>query len=309
MSRPILVTGSHRSGTTWTGRMLCLSGEAAYIDEPFTPSRSPAWLAQPLPYWFMYITEENEEPYVAAFERIMTLRYPVVDVLKNTRSIKRFGRQAPEIPRSFYYRAKHLRPLLKDPLAIFSSEWLASRFNVDVVVMIRHPAAFVSSIKRLNWGFDYEQNWLPQELLMRDLLGHRADEFRDYEGEVDLVGEGIVLWNAIYDVVSGFRERHPDWTFVRYEDLAENPLQGFESLYSKLGLDWTDDARSRVAESSGAANPAEVPRHRRRAIKRDSAGAKKTWLKRLSADEIERIRAGTTDVASRFYSAEDWQPD
>ena len=32
---PILVTGAHRSGTTWVGRMLCASGEAHYVSEPF----------------------------------------------------------------------------------------------------------------------------------------------------------------------------------------------------------------------------------------------------------------------------------
>jgi hypothetical protein len=286
--------------------MLCRSHEAAYIDEPFTPSRAPAWLAEPLPYWFMYITDENEAPYRDAFQRVMSLRYPVLDVLKNTRSAKQLARQAPEIPRSLWYRARRLRPLLKDPLAIFSAEWLASRFGAEVVVMIRHPAAFIGSIKRLNWGFDYEENWLPQDLLMRDLLGHRADQFRGYQGEVDLVGEGIVIWNAIYDVISGYQRRHPDWSFVRYEDLAEAPLKGFEDLYERIGLTWSDRVRRDIGASSGSGNPKEVPVWRRRAVKRDSASAKKTWQVRLSPDEIRRIRTETEEVASRFYSDADW---
>jgi LPS sulfotransferase NodH len=33
-NQPILVTGAHRSGTTWVGKILCASGEAAYISEP-----------------------------------------------------------------------------------------------------------------------------------------------------------------------------------------------------------------------------------------------------------------------------------
>jgi hypothetical protein len=307
MSRPILVTGSHRSGTTWTGKMLCASGEAAYIDEPFTPTRAPAWLARPFPYWFMYITEENAAQYRERLQRVMDLRYPIWDVIRHSRDARRFVRQLPEIPRSFLYRARRMRPLLKDPLAVFSAEWLATTFDMQVVMMIRHPAAFVSSIKRLNWGFDYEQNWLAQDLLMRDLLGHRAQEYEGYEGEMDLVGEGIVIWNSIYDVVSRYRDRGLDWEFLRYEDLADNPLAGFETLYRKLGLRWDERARRRVAESSGSKNPKEVPPWRRRAVKRDSGAAKKTWLKRLSAGEIERIRSGTEQVAGRFYDDFDWR--
>lgn len=289
--------------------MLCQSREAAYIDEPFTPSRSPAWLAEPLPYWFMYITEENEGTYRAALQRVVDLRYPVWDVLRRTRSLKQLARQAPEIPRSFVFRSRHLRPLFKDPLAIFSAEWLARTFDMDMVVMIRHPAAFISSIKRLNWGFDYERNWLPQELLMRDLLGHRADEYRGYEGEVDLLGEGIVVWNSVYDVVSRYRDRHPEWNFVRYEDLATDPLAGFEGIYKSVGLTWNSEVEQRIAGSSGSSNPKEVPVWRRRAVKRDSASAKKAWLTRLNPQEIERIRAGTDEIANRFYSDADWAPD
>lgn len=35
--RPILVTGVHRSGTMWAGRMLGLPRGIGYIHEPFDP--------------------------------------------------------------------------------------------------------------------------------------------------------------------------------------------------------------------------------------------------------------------------------
>ena len=286
--------------------MLCASGEAAYIDEPFTPSRSPAWLAEPLPYWFMYITDDNAAEYREPLERVMELRYPVLNVLRNVRSFKQFARQAPEIPRSIFYRARRMRPLLKDPLAVFSAEWLARTWDMHVLMLIRHPAAFVSSIKRLNWGFDYEVNWLAQDLLMRDLLGHRAAEYQGYQGEIDLVGEGIVIWNSIYDVVAGYQERHPGWTFLRYEDLADDPMAGFETLYRRFDLTWNVRVRERIEASSGEGNPKEVPPSRRRAVKRDSAAAKKTWLTRLSSEEIARVRAGTEAVARHWYGDDDW---
>lgn len=306
MSRPILVTGSHRSGTTWVGRMLCASRAAGYVHEPFNPIRSPGWFPEPLPYWFMYLTEENAAPYERDVADLLALKYPLRALLR-LRSARGVAQQVPELARSVVYRAQRRRTLVKDPMALFSAEWLSRRFGMDVVVMIRHPAAFVGSVKKLNWGFDYERNWLAQDLLMRDLLGRWAPEFEGYQGEVDLVGEGIVMWNAMYDVVRGYRERHPDWHFVKYDDLADDPLAGFRDLYERLGLPWDERARRAVTESTSARNVKEVPAWRRRAIKRDSSAAKRTWGQRLTPEEVERVRREVAEIAASFYSEEDWE--
>lgn len=305
MDNPILVTGSHRSGTTWVGRMLCASDEAGYVHEPFNPIRSPGWFPEPLPYWFMYLTEVNAGPYESAIEDMLSFRYPARSLLRS-RSPKDVARQVPEIGRSLLYRARKRRALLKDPMALFSAEWLARRFGMQVVVMIRHPAAFVSSLVKLNWGFDYERNWLPQNLLVQDLLARWAPAFEGYRGEVDLVGEGIVMWNAMYDVVDGYRRRHPEWHFVKYDDLADDPVSGFHQLYDGLGLRWDERVRSEIVSSTSSTNVKEVPAWRRRAIKRDSRAAKRTWVRRLTTEEIERVRHEVSEIASRFYDDSDW---
>jgi hypothetical protein len=283
--------------------MLCQSGEAGYIHEPFCPNRSPGWLTEPLPYWYMYITEDNAGSYERPIERVLQLRFPAARSLVASRRPKHIARQAPEIGRSLAYRARQIRPLLKDPFALFSSEWLADRFAVLPVIMIRKPVAFVSSIKRLNWGFDYEQNWLAQPLLMRDHLGAHADSFRGYQGEVDLVGEGIVMWNVLYGFVARLRERRPEFLYVVYEDLAANPLAGFEELYGQTGLRWDAEVRGRIAGFSDSANPKDVSARKRRAIKRDSRAASETWRSRLTPEEIERVTRETAAVAALFYAS------
>lgn len=285
--------------------MLCASREAGYVHEPFNPIRSPGWFPEPLPYWFMYLTEENAAPYERAVEDLLALRYPLRS-LARARSPRQLAQQAPELARSALYRVQRRRTLVKDPMALFSAEWLARRFGMDVVVMIRHPAAFVGSIKKLNWGFDYERNWLTQDLLMRDLLGRWAESFRGYRGEVDLVGEGIVMWNAMYDVVRGYRERHPDWHFVKYDTLADDPGAGFRDLYARLRLRWDERARREVERSASESNVKEVPAWRRRAINRDSRAAKRTWTQRLTPAEVDRVRGGVAGVAASFYADEEW---
>ena len=281
--------------------MLCQSREAAYIHEPFCPNRSPGWLTEPLPYWYMYINDENGAAYEQAVRRVLELRYPIARSLTATRKPKDLARQLPDIGGGLVSRARRSRPLLKDPFALFSSEWLADRFAVLPVVMIRKPVAFVSSIKRLNWGFDYEQNWLAQEPLMRDHLADHADSFRGYEGEIDLVGEGIVMWNVLYGFVAELRERRPEFLYVIYEDLAADPLRGFEELYDHTKLRWDQNVRERIAGFSDSANPKDVSTRNRRAIKRDSRAASETWRSRLSPEEIDRVTRETAAVSALFY--------
>lgn len=50
---PILVTGSHRSGTAFVGKMLALSPRIGYIDEPFHRVSGIEGINR----WFLYIRE------------------------------------------------------------------------------------------------------------------------------------------------------------------------------------------------------------------------------------------------------------
>jgi sulfotransferase family protein len=304
--RPILMTGSHRSGTTWAGAMLCLSEEAAYIDEPFNPGRRPGWAPRPFPHWYQYICPENEARYLPVFRDIFDLRYPLVAQLGQIRSLEHIKRAAGDWSHSIRCRRRRMLPLVKDPIAFMSAKWLADRFGARVVVMVRHPAAFAGSLKRLDWQFDFSE-WLEQDLLMRDLLSPFADRIRDFAREKrDIVDQAILMWNVINNVARHYRETNPDWLFVRYEDLAETPVDRFRDLYRQLGLTWNDRIRDLVADHTGTGNVKEVSAADVGTIRRDSRAAKWTWWTRLTEQEIERVRTGVADVAGWFYSDADW---
>jgi hypothetical protein len=200
-----------------------------------------------------------------------------------------------------------MRPLIKDPDALFSAEWLASRFDVRVVVVIRHPAGFASSIKRLGWSL-FPSRWVEQEALLRDKLAPYADRLLDYNNrrDVDSIDQSILMWKAIHHVVNGYRQDHPHWHFVRYEDLAERPIQAFSSLYRGLGLSWNDGVERKVENLSGTRNPGEVRPSSYRSIRRHSASASRTWRARLSNEEVRRIREGSEEVARYFYEDREW---
>jgi hypothetical protein len=288
--------------------MLCKSGELRYVHEPFNSSNWPRLLGIRLGGHYTYVCPDNEARYLEPVASVLRSRPHLAHQaleIRTRRDLLRLGRLTLN---SLEGQVRRRRPLLKDPIALFAAPWLAERFGVQVVVMIRHPAAYVSSVSRLGWQFDFGY-LLRQELLMRDLLEPHRDEIaRMAERPGTPFEQAVVLWRLKYAVVDRWRDEHPDWAFVRYEDLAADPLVGFEELYGRLGLRFDAHAAAQIDAFTGEGNVAERPTSERHDVRRDSRAARWTWLKRLSPEEIERIRESIGPVADRFYAAEEWSP-
>jgi hypothetical protein len=302
---PILVTGSHRSGTGWVGQVICAAPEPiGYIWEPFSVLHRPGTCAAPFPLWFPYVTSENEALYRPAIDAMLAWRYDVPAELRAVRSAKDFARLFRDWTVYERRRRRHATPLLKDPIALLSAEWLAATYGMSVVVLIRHPAAFVGSLKRLHLTHPFD-HFVRQPALMHDLLEPYAEEIaRHAAREQDIVDQGILLWLILHDVIATFERRHPDWMFVRLEDLSRRPQDGFRSIFSHLGLQYTSRVEGMVRETTAPSNPAEAARPD--SVRRDSARHVANWKRTLTPDEIHRVRVRTEPVAQRYYSDDDW---
>lgn len=305
-SRPILVTGPHRSGTTWVGKMLSAGGSMAYVSEPLNILHRYGVLRVPVQQWYKYICAENEGEYIDAFRETLQLDYHSWGEIKSLRSIKDILRMARDWGIFNYGKLFNRRVLLKDPFAVFSAPWFSQRLGCQIVIVVRHPAAFVSSLKRLDWPFDF-QDMLDQPLLMRDWLEpFRSDMEALVDSPDDVIGQGSLLWRMIYYVVNEYRGRYPSFQVVHHEDLSIEPLEGFSSLFRYSGLSFTPRAQDRVIRATRPENPGEISLASIYSVNLDSRANLKNWQRRLTGDEILRIRELTTDVAGKFYSDEDW---
>jgi Sulfotransferase domain len=303
--RPILVTGMPRSGTTWVGRVLCAGNGAGYLNEPFNLATSPGTIRVPVDHWYLYVTAENEGEIVGALEPLLRFEYPLGRELRRCRTYIDL-RHTQKMWRSFM-RGRGRRPLVKEPHAVFSAEWFARRLGSDVVVTVRHPAAVVSSWKRLDWSFDFA-NLLAQPALVRDLLGpYRSELERALEPSRDLIDRVALLWHVVYGTVAAYRERFPDFHIVRQEDLSRNPMEGYRALYETLGLPLTREAENAIAAASSAANPKETSVEHPHETRLDSRANLTSWRRRLTDDELDRIREVTGETAAMFYSGDEWE--
>jgi hypothetical protein len=175
---------------------------------------------------------------------------------------------------------------------------------MDVVVVVRHPAAFASSIVRLGWRHPFA-DFLAQPRLMDAHLRPFEPEIRRFaEREQPLLDQAILLWRVLHHVMRTYRDREPAWSFVRHEDLSRDPDGGFAALYGRLALAFDDRARHVVARHSDPSNPAEAAQAQDVAL--DSRANVSAWKRRLDAAEVERVRAGTADVWPAFYTEADW---
>ena len=233
----------------------------------------PRWMPRDLPYMFYHIPENSSSEYEPALRRAVELRYPLLPNLARIRTPRHCGRLCKDWLFSHHARLTGKRPLLKDPIALFSAEWLARQFDMKVVVMIRHPAGFASSIKRLNWHFNFE-NFIGQEALMDGLLAPYKDQIFEYARHPrDIIDQAILVWNAMYSAVRRYRETHPDWHFVTHERLSADPLAEFKPVYDYCGLTWNASAETVIAAHTRGGNPRDVAPENYRAITRDSQAA------------------------------------
>jgi Sulfotransferase family len=303
-SSPILVTGAPRSGTTWVGRMLTLAPGVGYIHEPFNPTTDAGISGRPVVRFFEYVTPETEARYAPHLERSLRFSYDLRRQLPNIRSARGAGRTATDLVAFTRLRLARARPLVKDPIAVFSAGWLADRFGMDVIVTIRHPAAFVASFTRLGYRHDFD-SFLAEPQLLVDYLGPFEGEIRRYAEEPgDPIDEAVLLWRLVYATVDRYRTERPDWSFVRHEDLSLDPLGGYAALYSRLGLEYTDDVQEAIRAHTSAENPDRL--EEKHAVKLDSRAGLSGWRKALSEEQVGRIREGAGDVWPAFYDDADW---
>ncbi|MFQ5746588.1 MAG: sulfotransferase [Gemmatimonadota bacterium] len=301
---PILVTGSHRSGTTWAASMLALAPGTVLVDEPFHVRLPRRELTRPRDrvlgarqyglgglarHWFTWAPALPPGPARRAFERVLEGR---------TRRV--FRRRD---PRHWLPWRRRGRLIIKDPLACLSSEWIADGFGVRVLVLVRHPAAFAASLKRLGWSFGFEDFRAQPALLEAHLAPYRADI---ESPPSDIVDQAGLVWTCLYAVLSAYLERHPEWLVRTHEALSLDPMAEFRGLYDALGLAWTPDVARGIAEHTGAGNPVAAPEGVVHELRRDSRANVRRWKEVLGPDEVERLRRRTAPVADRFYGPEDW---
>ena len=299
--RPVLVTGSHRSGSTWIGRLLAAADELHYVQEPFNIVAHQRWMHPRPEHQFLHVTDANEASWLAPVQQVVDLNYPLGAHLARRPGLKmsrRASRVALDARRA---RRSGAAAMIKDPIAVFSTPWIARRFDAVPVVMVRDAVPFVGSLLDRGWSFDFS-HWTAQPTLMAELDPWTDEIERMATQPGELIDQAILMWNAIYGFVAGLPaaleplgiQAHIE----AYETIASNPLVEVEHLYGRLGLEFGIEQRRVAIElSTGRSQADDGTGVSAIDVQRDSSAALKTWRDRLDQDQIEHITTATAEVA------------
>jgi hypothetical protein len=201
----------------------------------------------------------------------------------------------------------HLLPrqyLIKDPMACFSSEYLHRTTKMATVIIIRHPAACIRSLRRLGWRFNLAHLTSQPALMSRHLqpiLG------RINPSNVSELEESALLWTSIYSTLIKYADRNPNIIVVRHEDLSSSPIEVLMDLYNRLGLPFTPWTERRISEYTQSGNIIDAPVGTAHELYRHSRAISSSWHGTFSAVELAHIKELTGQVSDRFYSSTDWE--
>jgi len=301
MENNILVTGSHRSGTTWVGKTIAQSSCVRYVQEPFNVKFPNKYMELGVDKWFLdyaYATEDEQLTIKRAFDHLFhcsSIEHAVKCFNSSPVEWKSGFRFIRDLCLESYYKP---RVLVKDPLALFSAEWLYNEYNLKTLCMIRNPLAFVGSLKKVNWDFDFD-DFFSQNGLVNERLGKYCNDINTVPYNGDFIERSAFLWNILHYVIYQYKKKHNDWLFVIYEDLASNPLKGFDEIFSYLGLDFNENIKKYVEAHTSSSNPTDP------AISgyqpRNSEASIDTWKDRLSNDECRKVIEATCEIGIEFY--------
>lgn len=229
---PIVLIGHGRSGTTWIGATLARSGEVLYYHEPCNPDH---WPDAGFDTWFVHAESGAECAYL---ERAYT--GAVRGLLVPGSAWSRH-----DIPRRVFARP---RVLIKDVTSVMAAGWVEQQYDAKMVSVYRHPCAVALS--------EHERD-VDAAGSRAALLGSRTmwvGRYAQYRGHLEEATEPFAIYGAIWGlrnrVLLDAQEDSGDWVTLHYEELARDPVTGFEKLFEQLDMAWTDEIGRFVSETT-----------------------------------------------------------
>ena len=245
----VLLAGTGRSGTTWTGRVLGSAANTVYVNEPDNIGVNHHTLVQDDTLGFgpypILRAGDNAPQYAALWRLAFAGRVPLRNGVGH-----RFGRAALRIPRKirdpllpkFAGALERVRPLpqnvvVKSTMTAFCLEWIVANFNPRVVVIQRNPLNVVSS-------------WLDWKVNGKDL--HTRSRVHELfvapyglpPAPIDGSQAALTAWwvGLLTTTMARLVDAHPQFVVTTHEALCADPEREFRSLFDQLGLVWTDEA-------------------------------------------------------------------
>jgi hypothetical protein len=325
--RPLVIAGIPRSGTTWTLEALECDDTLYSLSEPDSEgSRSSAIWAKrhtgrlPVlapgerndPYhllWAWILAGATETPRLRVAGQMLRLMSPLAKATGlraiPTLECKRYLRGGFSPAMSLAGVIANHPPVCRNPIlddhrllvktvhAPLAMDWLATEFEIDVLVLLRHPGSVLAS-----WiALDMNAQYVP--FAGTPSVQHVAETWG-----VQLPGSDHlerIIWQIgmLITALEQAAAHHPDWVIRTHEQMCRNPVEEFHRLYSDLGLHWNEKAKNFLVKSD---RPGTGFRTRRL-----TAELPDNWKQRLTPHQLAELQRVLAWFPLTTWSAEDFE--
>lgn len=304
---PILITGSHRSGTTWIGSTLAQCTQRShYVYEPFNPMSPPGITKPRIRSLYEYV-DGGKFPEIE--EAILNLgagyfpafgggKIPLKDRISLVKKAIGIALSKPA----------RKRPIIKSSEALLYTSFFTRNLDAHAVITVRHPAAFIVSCERMKWDFNLGHLTAQHEFSEKHLKSVKHFGSCEIPGIPERIVNNTWLWYALHSYIANLEKDIAASNrvhIIRHEDFCENPSDCFFDLFEKLGLTPKIDALEFINRQTEG----EVGRTTssdQHVLVRNSKKIPKAWQEILSSDTQDWIRNATEPVWREFYGTESW---
>lgn len=229
----IFISGMHRSGTTFVGKLLESSRKFHCIHEPFNYQYG----IQDIPSWYPKINSLNKKnstdlarsiqdvfAYQFKFKAPKEVNEPFYKFL--FRKIVKSKGNIDLVRFNLFRRSR--KPIIKDPFIVLSAHYILNKYKeTKFIFIVRHPVPLYKSMIRMNWSFDMEGF-----LAVNDIPELKIKWDATNKSEVEAF---CILWNYINQEILRLSISNKDQVLlILHEKLSLNPDLTAKTLFSFL---------------------------------------------------------------------------
>lgn len=314
--RPIVIVGLPRSGTTWTLQALGTSPGVRRTFEPDNEEWHPAAIhgKHRLGRYPTLGPGEDDRAYRRLWRWILSGAHEgarakaALFLLEPGRRERNFeggpdaltwlagtvARDPKPSARAGGSRAGGSRVVAKSIHAQLALEWLDDAFDVDIVVLLRHPANVLASWLGMNLK-DSRNTTLETSPRVRARFVERWGVPLPAPTRLEQMCWRIGLLTAALDETLA---NNPSFHSRVHEDLCADPPTRFRALFDELGLAWTPDTAEYLVRHDQPGKGFTV--------ERPASELPDAWRRKLDDEQLRALRRVLEPFPIRHWSASDF---
>ncbi|MEM9565489.1 MAG: hypothetical protein AAGA93_22895 [Actinomycetota bacterium] len=275
----ICLFATRRGGSTWAMELIAANRGIRPLNQPL------ATLSRNVTYAQMLEIPRFHEGQITSLDGHTAER--MKDVVTRILS----GRMVVNAPTKFWSRefvATSDRLVLKITDAKPVIDWFDATFDVDVVVLTRHPIPQALSCLRNGWTLTVESHLRDPRFVEANLSDKGEALAHDVLAGRDELLTFVLNWALENVAPLRLLPERPEWLHVRYEDCVTDPDTVLVRMADRLQLDDRQRMEATLARPSGSSRRSKADTVAAISAGR-AAGAIDAWRDKVDADQIAAV--------------------